>query len=527
VPTTSCGPYNMAGVNSIAAGPDGALWFVEGYCNKIGKVTTSGVFTEYPLPVPDSAPLFIIAGPDGAMWFTESMGNSLSRITTDGTITRFGSGNGSNPRDLTVDHDGNIWFTKFYPDSNGTSYINKYTMGGGITDYPLPRISNDSFANPQGITAGPDGAIWFTEYGDNQVGRISASGEITRYPLPGTNGGPSTITTGPDGKLWFTEFGTGYITDLRAISSITTSGEITQYPLTEQDMSAGYGIITGPDNNIWISRPINAISRFIPGNMPTPPTGLTANSTSGNVSLHWNTEANATSYSIYRNGSPYASSATTSYSDTSVSPGTTYSYYVTSLNSGFESGPSNTVSVSTTVANTTPSITSAASATAVFGSAFNFTVTTSGTPAPSLSVSGSLPTGVSFVNNSNGTATISGTPSGNASGNYPLTITAQNSGGSVTQAFTLSVNKAPTITSRSLSLAIRGTPFNFQVTATGYPTPTYSLTGNLPTGVQFNTATGSFSGTPQRSNSVGLYRLTVTATNAAGSVSKPFNLILL
>ncbi len=66
-----------------------------------------------------------------------------------------------------------------------------------------------------GITAGPDGNLWFTEegtiqngkfIGGNQIGRITPSGIITEFALPTANSGPTGITAGPDGNLWFTEF---------------------------------------------------------------------------------------------------------------------------------------------------------------------------------------------------------------------------------------------------------------------------------------------------------------------------------
>jgi hypothetical protein len=39
---------------------------------------------------------------------------------------------------------------------------------------------------------------------------------------------------------------------------------------------------------------------------------------------------------------------------------------------------------------------------------------------------GPLPSGVTFVGNANGTATLSGTPAAGTAGSYPLTITASN-----------------------------------------------------------------------------------------------------
>jgi streptogramin lyase len=56
-----------------------------------------------------------------------------------------------------------------------------------------------------GITAGPDGNLWFTEYGGNKIGRITTAGSITEFAIPTANSGPTGITAGHDGNLWFTE----------------------------------------------------------------------------------------------------------------------------------------------------------------------------------------------------------------------------------------------------------------------------------------------------------------------------------
>jgi virginiamycin B lyase len=63
------------------AGPDGALWFTEQAGNKIGRITPAGAITEFSIPTPGAAPLFITAGPDGALWFVESNVNKIGRIT--------------------------------------------------------------------------------------------------------------------------------------------------------------------------------------------------------------------------------------------------------------------------------------------------------------------------------------------------------------------------------------------------------------------------------------------------------------
>ena len=72
----------------------------------------------------------------------------------------------------------------------------------------------------------------------------------------------------------------------------------------------------------------------------------------------------------------------------------------------------------TLTVNQAPAITSAASHDLHGGRGGHFTVTTTGFPTPALSESGTLPTGVTFVDNGNGTATLSGTTTATPAGSY-------------------------------------------------------------------------------------------------------------
>ncbi len=69
-----------AGSAGITAGPDGNLWFTENSGNKIGRITTAGVITEFPIPTARSFPEDITAGPDGNLWFTEWNGNKIGQV---------------------------------------------------------------------------------------------------------------------------------------------------------------------------------------------------------------------------------------------------------------------------------------------------------------------------------------------------------------------------------------------------------------------------------------------------------------
>jgi hypothetical protein len=167
------------------------------------------------------------------------------------------------------------------------------------------------------------------------------------------------------------------------------------------------------------------------------------------------------------------------------------------------------------------SITSAASATSLVAAPFSFTVTTSG-PVPALSESGALPSGITFVDNNNGTATLAGTSSVGSGGSYPFTITATSAANTVTQSFTLANDEAPLITSLGTAAFATKTAGTFTVTTSGYPAPVLSEVGALPKGLTFAAGangTATISGTPA-ATTVGSSSINLTATNATGTATQ-------
>lgn len=101
-----------------------------------------------------------------------------------------------------------------------------------------------------------------------------------------------------------------------------------------------------------------------------------------------------------------------------------------------------------------PAITSANNMSGTQNSALTpFSVTTTGNPVPTLSKTGSLPAGVTFTDNGNGTATIAGTPTN--SGSFPISITATNGFGSdaVQNPFTITIASSSTAPNDNEELA--------------------------------------------------------------------------
>ena len=128
-----------------------------------------------------------------------------------------------------------------------------------------------------------------------------------------------------------------------------------------------------------------------------------------------------------------------------------------------------------------------------------------------------LPSGVTFTDKGDGTATLSGTPDAGTGATYPFTITATNGvSPDATQNFTLSVLQACQITSDDHATFDVGKAGTFTVKSPGVPGCTLSETGAaLPSGVTFTPnedGTATLSGTPDAGTG-GTYPFTITAKN--------------
>jgi virginiamycin B lyase len=107
---------------------------------------------------------------------------------------------------ITAGPDGNLWFAA----TSGA--IGRITPAGVITHFPAPgHCGSYGDCAPYGITAGPDGNLWFTVRLGNFIGRITPSGSITVFAIPTANSRSEGITAGPDGTVWFAEVLTSQI----------------------------------------------------------------------------------------------------------------------------------------------------------------------------------------------------------------------------------------------------------------------------------------------------------------------------
>jgi streptogramin lyase len=230
------------------------------------------------------------------------LADKIGMLTTDGTFAEFDVSPGTSPTGITAGPDGNLWFTEYGIGGHAGSWtgngIGKITPLGIVTEYPLP----NSVRGPWDITAGSDGNLWFTGYA-YRIGRITILGLINIFELTDPYAIPRGIAAGPDGNIWFTENGGSRIGRITPGAIVPELGPptITEFDLPRSN-SYPWGIAAGPNGNLWFTETDRnqigqittdgAITEF--GALPTPqsgPSGIVAGP-DWNV---WFTEANADS----------------------------------------------------------------------------------------------------------------------------------------------------------------------------------------------------------------------------------------
>jgi len=247
----TCEPPFGCGLAGITGGPDGAVWFTNWSHGTISRITPAGVVTNvYHVPG-RGAPWGITTGPDGALWFCAQYpkDNEIGRVTTTGVFTMYPVPHpvtpSSQPQSITTGPDGALWFSG---NQIGSAYVGRITTTGAITVYPVTIAGEQSTTYLAGITTGPDGALWFGD--GSAIGRITTSGLISYYPI--SSNVPISVTSiaaGPDGNLWFSE------TAGADVYRMTTSGTVSEYfpSFTTYYGAFGVMITAGPGGTLWFS----------------------------------------------------------------------------------------------------------------------------------------------------------------------------------------------------------------------------------------------------------------------------------
>lgn len=224
---------------SFAYGADHAVWFTEydyhlGYIDVVGRIDTStGAITEFRLS-PGAGATTIIPGPDGALWFDEPGTEAIGRVTTSGVVTEYPLPAGvaltsRNRRGLSFGPSDDLYFTT----TTGlgrmtTAGVFKGIINSGLTDY-----------HPDSVAHGADGNLWTAECAANTLARVSPEGVVTRAPA-GTFPDYACVsgaTRMADGSIWLFEWNTNRLGHVVFESPLATTEDPSDVQPTASDIN--------------------------------------------------------------------------------------------------------------------------------------------------------------------------------------------------------------------------------------------------------------------------------------------------
>ncbi len=215
----------------LALGSDHNIWYTETESqnspSRVAKITPAGQSTVYNAEPKQTQIDAITPGPDGALWL--AVENHVGRMTTDGNYSTFPMPTGDFATTIISGPGGNLWSLDTY---HGTNTLAKITPQGQMTVYPSLGATS--------MTLGPDGALWLTDA--YSILRVTTSGTETQYSTGSLR--VSSIITRSDGQLWMLT-GAGIISF--NIHTLTLGPYIPGPP----NFSPTHTMAWAPDGNLW------------------------------------------------------------------------------------------------------------------------------------------------------------------------------------------------------------------------------------------------------------------------------------
>jgi virginiamycin B lyase len=168
----------------------------------------------------------LLALPAGLLWLNAS--HTQSQPTTPRP---------TGIHDLAPAPDGGVWYS-----AQRSGHLGWFDPRTGQSEL----ISLGAGSSPHGVIAGPDGAAWLTDSGQNAIARVSwPAREVKLFPLPAGTAyaNLNTAAFDGDGDLWFTGQ-SGYVGKVAVRTGVVS--------VKESPKGRGpYGICATPQGEVW------------------------------------------------------------------------------------------------------------------------------------------------------------------------------------------------------------------------------------------------------------------------------------
>jgi len=227
------------------------MWFTDLSRNDvrkpgIGRIASDGTFTEFTDGLPrDAKPYSIAAGPDGNMWFSDWRGVVVGKITPQGLITEYAASGHAHrhAKGIAFGRGGEPWILADDEQSgNYPPLLAHVTRKGTVETQPLPGGMDAEVG--AALTADVDGNVWFIGLTPNTrrgelVEHRGRSGGFLRRPLDMLsaalpccpNVAPKSVAIGADGNPWFTTLYLIYKNSPHKYLGTLKAGQVNLYPL--------------------------------------------------------------------------------------------------------------------------------------------------------------------------------------------------------------------------------------------------------------------------------------------------------
>jgi virginiamycin B lyase len=239
--------------HDVAPAADGGVWYTAQSAGQLGWLDPdTGETRQIPLGA-GSRPHGVIVGGDGTAWVTDGGLNAIVSVdpATDGVevFPLPADRPDANLNTATFDGTGQLWFTG----QNGVYGVLDPVSGAmEVLDSPRGR-------GPYGITATPQGEIYFASLAGSYVGVVGPDRSVTVLEPPTAGQGARRVWSDSAGSIWVSEWNAGQLSRYRP-----ESGEWTTWPLPG-DAPQAYAVYVDDTDIVWTSDfGGNAIHRFDP-----------------------------------------------------------------------------------------------------------------------------------------------------------------------------------------------------------------------------------------------------------------------
>jgi len=201
-----------------------------------------------------AAPHGVTIGSDGAPWITEGGQNAIARVDpADHKVALFPLPKQHAYANLNTgvfDKAGTYWFT-----GQSGIYGRLEPKSGGMTVFKAPKG-----VGPYGITATPNGDVWYASLAGNYIAKIDPStGNATIVQPPTPDQGARRVWSDSRSRIWVSEWNSGNVS---VHDPANGSWKTWKLP---GDGPTTYAVYVDGDDKVWLSDfSANAILRFDP-----------------------------------------------------------------------------------------------------------------------------------------------------------------------------------------------------------------------------------------------------------------------